>query len=169
MTDRARKTIGAIGLTLGLIALMLLCTLTALHAVGTDDRLYHSEQTAAGVLPLSGLPGDGLRRVDAALAAYLAGDESALQAGGGTECALEVEVFGAKAPAFNAREMAHMRDCFRLFKLLRKVRGRLIPWAILLTVGGAYLLRDRRRIRLCAWLSPVLLLVPLGAFAAWAA
>ena len=41
--------------------------------------------------------------------------------------------------------------------------------AIVLILGGAYVLRDRRRIRLCAWLSPLLLLLPLGAFALYAA
>ena len=58
-----------------------------------------------------------------------------------------------------------MADCQRLFALLRKVRSRLIPWAVLLIVGGAYLLQDRRRARRCAWLAPLILLVPLGAFA----
>ena len=62
-----------------------------------------------------------------------------------------------------------MEDCRRLFALLRKVRRRLIPWAVLLIVGGAYLLQDRRKARLAAWLSPLILLIPLGAFALWAA
>ena len=61
-----------------------------------------------------------------------------------------------------------MADCQRLFALLRKVRSRLIPWAVLLIAGGAYLLQDRRRARRCAWLAPLILLIPLGGFALWA-
>ena len=166
MNDKTRKTIGAIGLILGLVALMLILILTALHAVGTDAGLYFSEQTKAQILPEAGISEADLRDLDGRLAAYLAGDEAALYEGDGIA---PVEVFGQLQPAFNDREMAHMEDCFRLFALLRKVRARLIPWAVLLIVGGAYLLNDRRRARLCAWLSPLILLIPLGAFAAWAA
>jgi integral membrane protein (TIGR01906 family) len=40
---------------------------------------------------------------------------------------------------------------------------------VLLIAGGAWLLQDRKIARRCAWLSPLILLVPLGAFAIWAA
>ncbi len=152
MSQSRRAAIGAIGLTLGLVALMLILTLTALHAVGTDDALYFKLQTDAGILPEAGLSEDGLRSVDRRLSDYLRGDSAAL----------EVD------PPFNEREMTHMADCQRLFALLRKVRSRLIPWAVLLIAGGAYLLQDRRRARRCAWLAPLILLIPLGGFALWA-
>ena len=166
MTNSRRRTVGAAGLALGLVALTLIWILTALHAVGTDDALYYSEQTKAQILPDAGVSDADLRDLDGRLAAYLAGDEAALYEG---DSVVRVAVFGAVRPAFNDREMAHMEDCFRLFALLRKARNRLIPWAVLLVVGGAYLLNDRKKARLCAGLSPLVPLVPLGAFAAWAA
>ena len=167
MTNTKWRTIGGVALALGLVALMLLLILTALHAVGTDDGLYYRLQTDAGILPETGISDGDLQALDAALAGYLAGDEAALTDPDGGVMALEV--FGAPQPAFNEREMTHLEDCYGLFALLRKVRGRLIPWAVLLIVGGAYLLKDRRRTRRVAWLSPLILLVPLGAFAIWAA
>ena len=153
MSQQNRTTIGAIGLTLGLVALMLILVLSALHAVGTDDGLYFKLQTEAGILPEAGVSEDELRDIDRRLADYLRGDSAALE----------------DAPPFNDREMAHMADCQRLFALLRKVRSRLIPWAVLLIVGGAYLLQNRKKARRCAWLAPLILLIPLGAFALWAA
>lgn len=167
MSERTRRNLGFIALLLGLAVAMFIGILTAVHAVGTDDGLYYSEQMKAGILPAAGISDEDLRALDERLAVYLAGDESRLLPDG--ENALPVAVFGSVQPAFNEKEMAHMRDCYDLFALLRKVRGRLIPWAVLLTVGGAYLLQDRKRARCCAWLSPLVLLIPLGAFAAWAA
>ena len=152
MTQSKRQTFGAIGLTLGLVALMLILILSALHAVGTDDGLYFKLQTEAGILPEAGVSEEELRSIDRRLSDYLQGDSAAL----------EVD------PPFNDREMAHMADCLGLFALLRKVRSRLIPWAVLLIVGGAYLLKNRKKARRCAWLAPLILLVPLGAFAVWA-
>ena len=152
MSENNRRRAGTIALLLGFAVLFFIIVLTALHAVGTDDGLYYSEQMKAGVLPAAGITEDALRRVDGRLADYLRGDETALIPG----------------DPFNEREMTHMKDCLDLFNLLRKVRSRLIPWAVLLIVGGAYLLRDRKRIRLCAWLSPLILLLPLGAFAIYA-
>ena len=166
MTDGARRTAGSFALMLGLAALYFILLLTAVHAVGTDDALYYRCQIEAGILPGAGLSDDGLRALDAALARYLSGDGKAL-GDGGKPLALIWD--GALRPAFNEKELAHMADCFGLFALLRRVRSRLIPWAVLLTVGGAWLLQDRKRARLCAWLSPLILLVPLGAFALWAA
>ena len=148
MSERMRHIIGAAALTLGLIALMLILMLTALHAVGTDGGLYYAEQMRAGVLPKAGICDAALRALDGSMARYLAGDAAALVPGN----------------PFNDREMAHMADCFKLFELLRAVRRRLIPWAVLLITGGAWLLQDRRRARRCAQLSPLILIIPLGLF-----
>ena len=167
MTNSKRRILGAIGLALGLVALMLILILTALHAVGTDAELYHAEQTKAGILPRAGISEDDLRELDRRLADYLSGNEFALHTG---KSVVRMEVDGVEQPAFNDREMTHMRDCYQLFALLRKVRARLIPWAVLLIAGGVFLLGyDRRRIRKIAWLSPLILLIPLGAFGIWAA
>ena len=170
MADRRLHRAGFIGLLLGFAALYFMGMLTALHAVGTDADLYYREQTAAAVLPLAGISDDDLRLLDERLAAYLSGDGGALYENGDENGeVLPVRVFGELQPAFNEREMTHMRDCFGLFALLRKVRGRLVPWAVLLIVGGAYLLRSRAPARRAAWLAVLVSLVPLGAFAAWAA
>ena len=153
MSERRRTTLGAVSLALGLAVLAFMLLLTAVHAVGTDAGLYYQLQMQAQILPDAGIAGEELRALDGRMAAYLAGDRAALE----------------ENPPFNAREMTHMADCYDLFALLRKVRRRLIPWAVLLIVGGFYLLRNRRMIRRTAWLSPLILLIPLGAFGIWAA
>ena len=153
MTERTRNRLAAAALVVGLAVLYVIILLSAVHSVGTDAELYYREQMKAGILPASGLSDGELWALDHRLAAYLKGDAPALEAD----------------PPFNDREMTHMRDCFELFEGLRHVRGRLVPWAIVLALGGAWVLRDRRRIRRCAYLSPLLLIVPLGAFALFAA
>lgn len=173
MTERNRSTFGAIGLALGLVALMLILILSAVHAVGTDGALYYRLQMEADVLPAAGVSDADLQALDDALADYLAGRSDALmtpsESAPGAYDLMALVVDGELRPAFNERETAHLIDCANLFALLRKVRRRLVPWAVLLIVGGAYLLRDRRRARKAALLSPLILLVPLGAFALWAA
>ena len=173
MSTRTRNGLAILALALGLATLIFILILTALHAVGTNDALYFREQTAARVLPAAGVSEDDLKRLDDALADYLAGRPTALFSEDvnrrDTEVAvMHVDVNGADRPAFNAREIKHLQDCAGLFRLLRKVRGRLIPWAVLLIALGAWLLQERRPIRLAAWLSPLPLLIPLGAFAIWA-
>lgn len=152
MTDKTRRRLATLALLLGLAVLHVLLLLTAVHVVGTDAGLYYREQLSAGILTESGLTDEGLRTLDGQLAAYLRGDAAAL----------------ANAP-FNDRELTHMADCFNLFELLRRVRSRLVPWAVLLIAGGAYALHDRMRARLCAWLSPLVPLLPLGGFALYTA
>lgn len=173
MPVKRRKRAGAVALALGLVALMLILLLTAVHAVGTDGTLYHRLQAQAwaadGEAETPGISDADLRVLDDALAAYLAGDATALHTSPEDDGVMVLAVYGAMQPAFNAKELKHLEDCYRLFALLRKVRARLIPWAVLLIVGGAYLLQDRRRVRRAALLSPLIPLVPLGAFATWAA
>ncbi|MBQ6375227.1 MAG: TIGR01906 family membrane protein [Clostridia bacterium] len=170
MTDKKRKTTGTAALTTGFAVLCVIILLTAVHAVGTDAGLYHSEQVKAGILPAAGIRDADLRMLDGRLADYLSGDAAALysdaQADAPGAPVVQVAIDGEARAAFNEREMAHLQDCYRLFALLRKVRSRLIPWAVLLIAGGAYILQDRRRARLCAWSSPWVLLVPMGIAAA---
>ena len=173
MSENTRRRAGTVALLLGFAVLYLIIALTALNEVGTDPHLYYSEQMKVGVLPGAGISETDLRMLDGELAKYLAGRSNELilpsDTAEGAYTVQPLEIDGELRPAFNEKELAHLRDCLGLFDLLRKVRGRLIPWAILLTVGGAYLLQDRRRARLCAWLSPLIVIVPIGAFAAWAA
>lgn len=172
MTEPRRKTFAAIALFLGLAVLVFILLLSAVHAVGTDGALYYAEQTRANVLPEAGISETDLRALDDGLSRVLAGQENDLllpmDSAPGAYSVLPVEVFGQLQPAFNEKEVTHLIDCANLFALLRKVLRRLIPWAVLLITLGAYLLRDRRRIRRIAWLSPLLILIPLGAFAIWA-
>ena len=153
MNDKIRRGLATVALCVGFAVLHVLLLLTALHIVGTDGELYYTEQLKANILPQADMCDAALRTLDGSLSRYLKGDAAALIPGN----------------PFNAREMAHMADCFALFELLRSVRRALIPMAILLIAGGAWWLRDRRRIRLCAWLSPLFVLVPLGLFALYAA
>ena len=170
--DRYRLP-AAVALLIGFAVLYFIALLTALHAVGTDAGLYYSEQMKADILPAAGISDEGLQALDAALADYFAGRPGELmlpmESEPGEYSVMALVVDGELQPAFNEKEMAHLSDCFNLFELLRKVRKRLVPWAVLLITAGAYLLQNRRRIRRIAWLSPLALLVPLGAFAAWAA
>ena len=62
-----------------------------------------------------------------------------------------------------------MEDCRKLFELLRvgiRVSG--IAGSLLLTLGCVLVREDRRSIRLTAWLSPLMIVVPLGMLAVWA-
>lgn len=152
MNTGHRKIIGTAALILGLAVLYIIILLTAVHVVGTDAGLYYDEQLRADILPASGLTDDALKALDGRLADYLRGDAGALDG----------------AP-FNDRELTHMADCYDLFALLRTVRARLIPWVLVLALGGAWLLSDRKAIRRCAWLSPPVILIPLGLFAVYAA
>ena len=55
MSRQNRTTFGAIGLVLGLVALMLILILTAVHTVGTDADLYFKLQAKYGVLSDAGV------------------------------------------------------------------------------------------------------------------
>lgn len=153
MNDSQIHRLTALALTLGLAILYLLMLLTATHRVGTDAGLYYREQIEAGILPEAGIDEAALKALDGRLADYLKGDAAALE----------------DDPPFNDREMTHMRDCYALFSLLRRVRARLIPWAIVLILGGLWILRDPRRLRRCFVIAPLVWLIPLGLFALYAA
>lgn len=135
--------------------------LAAVNWVGTDAELYYALQMEAGVLDSAGISEKDLVLLDEALADCLEGGAGALDA--------EVEVFSQVQPAFNESERIHMEDCRRLFILLRTVLGWMAALSVVLLPCGIYLLRDRRRIRLSAWLAPLLIAIPLGLLAGWAA
>ena len=147
----------------GFLLLILCLLLTVVEVIGTDAALYHRLQRANGVTEAIGVSDEDLVRLDAALADYLRGNESAL--------AVEAEVYGERQPAFNEREVSHMADVLALFRLLRRVRAILLPTAALLLLAGLWLGRGscaRRWGRLYA-LALVLPALPLGLFALWAA
>lgn len=144
----------------GFAALVFSMILDSVDAVGTDAELYYELQMEAGVLDYAGISGEDLLRVDGALAECLKGDADALD--------FEIEVFGQRQPVFNEKELIHMEDCRQLFVLLRRVLVSVDILAVSGLVIGIWCLRDRRKIRLAGWLAPLLIVVPLGVFAAWA-
>lgn len=147
---------------IGFAAAILTGWLAAVHAIGTDDDRYLQAQLEADILGEVGVSEQTLAEIDHALAAYLKGDAHALEA-------LTAEVFGQIQPAFNARELQHMEDCFFLFRLLRVVGVVLGATAIMSLSVGTRLLQNRKRLRTASWIAPLILLVPLGIFALWAA
>jgi integral membrane protein (TIGR01906 family) len=88
---------------MGMFFLFLVVLLFILHEVGTDAQLYYRLQMRADILPEAGITSEELWSLDEDLAAYLAGEASALDA----------------AP-FNEKERIHMADCYDLFVLLRR-------------------------------------------------
>lgn len=147
---------------LGFCAVMLAGVLAVFHGVGTDAGLYHALQMEAGILDEAGISEADLIRLDEALAACLKGDAHALDG-------LTVEVFGQEQPAFNDRELQHMEDCRQLFILLRRAIAVSAAVGACALAVGIRSLRDRRKVRRAAWIAPLILLVPLGIFAIWAA
>ena len=145
----------------GFVLAVLAGVLGAVHWIGTDGELYYRYQMEEEIPEYAGISEEELLGLDGCLADYLGGDPQALDG-------LAVSVFGELQPAFNGRETLHMEDCFKLFVLLRRVLAGAAVLAVLMVGLGAYLLRDRRRIRLAAWLALPVLLIPLGIFALWA-
>ncbi len=154
------KKIGVASCLLGFALSILFGVLAAVHVVGTDAELYYALQMKAGVLDSAGISEEDLVKLDEALADCLKGDGAALN--------IEAEVFGAIQPAFNEKELVHMEDCRKLFMLLRTT----MVWTAALGIGfipcGIALLGDRKKIRLSAWLSPLVIVIPLGVLAVWA-
>ena len=79
MTTNTQKHLAAIALSLGLAVLYAITLLTAIHVVGTDAKLYYSEQMKADILPAAGIADGALRELDDRLASYLKGDAAALK------------------------------------------------------------------------------------------
>ena len=156
-----KKLIGFSACLIGFACLIFSGLLAAIHLVGTDAGLYHSLQMKAGIPDSAGISESDLIRLDAALAEYLSGDDGALN--------VSAVVFGRSQPAFNQKERMHMADCLNLFRLLRTVMTGTAVLGAAFIPCGIYLLRDRRKIRLAAWLSPPAIVVPLSLLAVWAA
>lgn len=155
------KNVGFGACLAGFILVIFAGVLMAMQAVGTDDELYYELQMEAGVLEYAGISGEDLARLDEALADCLRGNPGALD--------VNAEVFGENRPAFNEKERIHMEDCRQLFILLRRVLAVAAVLGVSALIAGVRLLRDRRRIRLAAWIAPLVLALPLGVFAISAA
>ena len=129
----------------GMFFLYLAFLLVMLHIVGTDAGLYYRLQMRAEILPEAGISAEELKSADEALAKYLRGDAAALN----------------DSP-FGAVEIAHMRDCFDLFVLLREVTtGCAVAALLCLLVGKCANVR-----RGAVWAAGVMA-VFLAALALW--
>ncbi len=167
-----RKGIGMALMILGFVACILACILGALEWIGTDADLYYELQMDADILDSAGISGEDLIRLDEALANCLKGERWALYEVGPLadgRTVIQAEVFGVEQDAFNEKELTHMEDCRQLFNLLRSVLRVLVIAGPIMILLGIILSWNRRRVRIAAWISPVIILIPLGAFAAWAA
>ena len=136
---------------LGFFCLFAALLLNVVISCGTNDGIYRELQEENGLPEAAGVSQEEMERLDGMLADYLAGDEAAL----------------ADSP-FNEKELAHMRDVLALFDLARAARGILLAAAAALLVAGLWLARGARVLAMCL-VGLAVLLVPLGAFAVWAA
>lgn len=167
-----RGKLGFALVMLGVFSIILAGILAAVDWIGTDEALYYELQMEAGVLETAGISEEDLIVLDGALADCLKGDPNAFDVGPDERSMrwpLSVEVFGQVQPAFNERERTHMEDCRQLFILLRRVRDVVMIAGPVLLILGALLCWNRGRVRWAAWIAPLALLIPLGAFAIWAA
>ena len=142
--------------------------------IGTDADLYYKEQTRAGVLETAGVSEEDLWRLDERLAICLLGEENWNDDWGwyGAGKPLRVVVDGVEQDAFNAREIQHMKDCQRLFDLLRTVRWVVLVAFILLWVIQ-FVLERKTREKVSSltliWIGSLMITVPLDVFGLWAA
>jgi len=141
---------------LALTALGFFCLFAALLLMvvancGTNDGIYRELQEANGLPEAAGVTQEEMERLDGMLADYLSGDEAALD----------------DSP-FNEKERTHMRDVLELFDLARAVRNALFVIAAGLLAAGLWLSRGARLLPMC-FVGLAALLLPLGAFAIWAA
>ena len=156
------------------MCLALCCISSSVLEVGTNETLYYELQTRAGVLETAGVSEEDLWRLDERLALCLEGMENWNDDWGwnGAGKPLRVVVDGAEQDAFNAREIAHMEDCQRLFRLLRAVRLGLAIVAVLL-LPFIMILKWKEK-PVCAgsmaqvWIASLMITVPLALFALWA-
>ena len=146
----------------------------AVLEIGTNETLYYELQTRAGLPESAGISAEALEKLDVHLASCLRGREDWnvewLNLEGGP---LRVVVDGAEQDAFNAREIAHMEDCQRLFDLLRTLRLGFAVAAALLVLLSLILEWKEKPARAVSvapmWIGSLILIVPLGVFALWAA
>ncbi len=137
---------------LGFFWMFAMLLLTVLVSCGTNVGLYRELQEANGLPEAAGVSQEEMENLDGMLAGMiLAGDETALD----------------DSP-FNERELTHMRDVLALFDLARTVRNVLLVAAVVLLAAGLWLSRGVH-LTCISLIGLAALLLPLGAFAVWAA
>lgn len=147
---------------------------SAVLEIGTNETLYFELQTRTGLPESAGISVETLEKLDVHLASCLRGREDWnvewLNPEGGP---LRVVVDGVEQDAFNAREIQHMEDCQRLFKLLRSLRLGLAIAAALMVLLSLILEWKEKPARAVSvapmWIGSLILIVPLAIFGVWAA
>jgi len=163
-----REIVSACLTTAAFVLLIIAIACSVVEWNGTNGDAYRDMQIENGVKEAEiGISYETLRRLNMALGDYLAGDKDALN--------VEAEVWGKMQPAFNERELMHMEDVYALFALARSVK-RWTGWLALGLLIAATWVRGRnawkerlRRLSPCYRIALLLILLPLGAFAVWAA
>lgn len=155
-----RRKLGFLAVLLGMVGLILAFIFYTVYWIGTDVELYGELQRKAGVLVTSGVSEEDLAVLDQALADCLNGENATL--------GLQVEVFGKMQKAFNEREITHMQDCQGLFRMLIAACQYAFFFGGILLIVGWILVWNRRKVRIACWIAPLVILIPLGAFAVWA-
>lgn len=92
---------------LGWFILLLALVMGRVRDVGLDPGIYLDLQKKARVQETAGISQADLVQLDVKIANYLAGKYD--------DPNMEIEVWGEMQPAFNARELAHLADCRKLF------------------------------------------------------
>ena len=161
--------------TLAWMLLALSAITIIIQWVGLDSDLYYALQMRENVPESAGISKEDLRHLDRNLAFYLDGYYGSLDAA--EDESLVISVNGVMQPAFNEREILHMKDCRHLFDLLDyvSIACRLLFWIVITC---------RLMLRLCCrtkqkmkvlpgpgsfWLGSAVILLPLAVLALWAA
>lgn len=144
------------------------------YRIVSHPYVYFDLQVQVGAAETAGISESTLEALDNALASYLRGNTSALV---GDDGVIAAEVDGVEQPAFNDREMARLAEWQRMFWRLR--RGENVACIAKFALGIPFILLywrtpkaerpSKKRMKCSMALAFLLLAIPLGAFAAWAA
>ncbi len=148
---------------LGWMMLFLALILGVVRGVGSDYELYYRLQKEADILVTAGISDADLLGLDERLSDYLFQNPRADMAFDNRE----LKVFGINQRPFNERELIHLRDCRKLISIATDVgmNGFLAVFGVLLVFCTGRKVRRPAPI----WLASALILLPLAAFALWAA
>jgi len=147
---------------LGWLMLFIGLFMGAIRSTANDPNLYFRYQLEARVLDYAGISEEDLLQLDVNLARYLFGRQDDPNA--------EIPVFGTVQPAFNEKEMIHLRDCRKLLAVTMNV-----PLNCFLAIAGALLTsagqwRMPKRVDpRPMWIASAVILLPIAMLGLWAA
>lgn len=147
-----KNALRMLALTFGIFLMTVFCAMSMFLNTAANGGLYYKIQLEEGVEP--GVDNETMHELDMLLAAYLAGDEDALDS---TEL-------------FNANEKAHMTDVYDIFSAMRYIKNGAFAVSAVLLVWvyynrGHY---TRGHLRTGVLAGAALFFLPLIIIAAWA-